>query len=145
MYCRIDLSKTTYSPSNTCVLFDSPPIDDLQKIYKQYCHYKKFDSIMPLFDSYFNDTSIDIWGYLDPTGNIVAFSIVKKHDQENVESLQFSWNYENPKLKLGFVSLTHECAVYKNLGYKYLYLGEANSYKSKLDGYEVLGNLHLTT
>ena len=50
----------------------------------------------------------------------------------------FAWNYKNPVLKLGIESLKNECAIYKNKGYKYLYLGQAAEYK-KIDGYEELG------
>ena len=144
-YCRIDLSKTSYSKADNAVLFVYPPVDKLQDIYKQYCEHKKFTSVMPLFDSYFKDTTIDIWGYLNKEKQLVAFSIVKKHDSNNTESLQFAWDYQNAELKLGYASLEHECATYKALGYRYLYLGEASSYKSKLRGYEVLGNLQDTT
>lgn len=144
-YCRVDLSKTNYQQSEHAVLFVYPPVEKLREIYNQYCQYKKFDSVMPLFDSYFKDTSIDIWGYLDDDRNLVAFSIVKRHDSNNAESLQFAWNYSDPKLKLGYASLEHECATYKKMGYKYLYLGEVSNYKTKLQGYEVLGSLQDTT
>lgn len=144
-YCRIDLSKTNYHQAENAVLFVYPPVDKLQEIYVEYCKYKKFNSVMPLFDSIFVDNTIDVWGYLNAKGKLVAFSLVKKHDNINSESLQFAWDYVDSELKLGYESLKHECAIYKKLGYKYLYLGEASSYKSKLQGYEVLGNLQDTT
>ena len=56
-----------------------------------------------------------------------------------MESLQFAWNYKQPDLQLGKLSLEHECAYYKNLGYKYLYMGESADYKAQFDGYEILG------
>jgi hypothetical protein len=143
-YCRIKLSDTNYQKADNAILFVYPPVDKLKKIYFEYCQHKKFTSVMPLFESYFTDTNIDIWGYNDQ-GVLVAFSIVKKHDQKNVESLQFAWNYKNSKLELGHLSLEHECATYRALGYEYLYLGEANKYKSKLTGYEILGSLQDTT
>jgi hypothetical protein len=62
-----------------------------------------------------------------------------------LESRLLELDYNNPELKLGYESLKHECTVYKTLGYQYLYLGEAVTYKSKLQGYEVLGNLQDTT
>jgi hypothetical protein len=93
---------------------------------------------MPIFDSEYTDMSNDIIGYYDQD-NLVAFSIVRKYDQDNVEALQFAWNYHNPKLRLGIKSLEHECALYKKLGYQYLYLGGADEYKSKIAGFEILG------
>jgi len=144
-YCRIDLSKTNYEKLDNAVMFVYPPIDKLRTIYEKYCIHKKFTSVMPLFDSFFIDRTIDIWGYLNREKELVAFSIVKKHDEKNAESLQFAWDYKNPELEIGYESLKHECTVYKQLGYRYLYLGEADAYKSKLQGYEVLGNLQDTT
>lgn len=144
-YCRIDLLKTHYQRAENAVLYVYPPVDKLKEIYIKYCEHKKFTSVMPLFDATFTDKSIDVWGYLDKNRNLVAFSLVKKHDSTNAESLQFAWDYVDAELKLGYASLEHECTVYKSLGYKYLYLGEASSYKSKLQGYEVLCSLQDTT
>jgi len=96
---------------------------------------------MPIFDSQFEDVKNDVFGYLDQTDTTVAFSIVRRHDDFNAESLQFAWNYHDPALRLGIRSLEHECAVYKSWGYRYLYLGEAAEYKSQLDGYEELTNV----
>ena len=95
---------------------------------------------MPLFDSIIFDQHTDIFGYCI-NKNIVAFSIVKRYDADNAESLQFAWDYRNPKLRLGIESLKNECALYKQRGFEYLYLGQADDYKSQLDGYEILGKL----
>ena len=93
---------------------------------------------MPIFDSEYTDSKNDIIGYFDQS-NIVAFSLIRKYNSISIEAVQFAWTYHNPKLRLGIRSLEHECAVYKNLGYKFLYLGEANEYKSHIDGFEILG------
>ena len=95
---------------------------------------------MPLFDQQFQDVYTEIIGYFS-NRKLVAFSLIKKYDLENVEALQFAWDYSNPKLRLGIESLKNECAVYKARGFKYLYLGQADEYKSQIDGYEVLGKL----
>lgn len=122
-------------------MFIRPPTGQLQSIYRDYCKHKQFDSVMPIFDSQFDDIKNDVFGYLNNEKNLVAFSIVKRHDDYNAESLQFAWNYQDAALRLGIRSLEHECAIYKHWGYRYLYLGEAADYKSQLDGYEVLTNV----
>ena len=93
---------------------------------------------MPIFDSEYTDSKIDVIGYFDQTV-LVAFSLIKKYDHDNIEAVQFAWTYHDPKLRLGIRSLEHECALYKKLGFKYLYLGEANEYKKRIDGFEILG------
>ena len=135
-YCRIDLSKTNYKLDETGYLYE-PLLRDpefLQNIYKQYCEYKGFDSVMPIFNSEFTDPKNDVIVYCDEW--ICAFSLLRRYDSENVEAIQFAWNYEDPSLKLGIKSLEWECAYYKSLGYKYLYLGHVEEYKKGFDGYE---------
>lgn len=139
-YARIDLTKTNYSIIDSSKKLLMPPVSDLQQIYKDYCDYKKFKSVMPIFDSEFNDSNNDIIGYYD-NNQLVGFSILRRYDNENVEAIQFAWDYKNPKLRLGISSLKSECAYYKHLGFKYLYLGGADEYKSKIDGFEILGPL----
>jgi hypothetical protein len=139
-YCRINLTKTNYNTLAHFVIFQDPPVDQLQAIYKKYCEYKKFASVMPIFDSQFTDSKNTVYGYYN-NNKLVAFSIVRHHDDSNAESLQFAWDYEDPTLRLGIRSLENECAIYKKTGCKYLYLGEAADYKSQFDGYEILGTL----
>lgn len=110
------------------------------EIYRKYCEYKKFNSVMPLFRQQFQDIYTEIIGYFS-NRRLVAFSLIKKYDAENVEAVQFAWDYRNPKLALGIESLKNECAIYKERGFKYLYLGEAHDYKSQIDGFELLGRL----
>jgi arginyl-tRNA--protein-N-Asp/Glu arginylyltransferase len=139
IYARINLEKTNYSlfPSDW-EFIRNPDIDTLNDIYIQYCRYKKFPSVKPIFDSEYQDPHSDVIGYFDQ-GVLVAFSIIRKYDHDNVEAVQFAWTYHNPKTSLGIESLKHECALYKKLGYTYLYLGGADEYKSKIDGFEILG------
>lgn len=151
-FCRINLEKTNYNLLDYAHLMCSAEIDDradqLIDIYHQYCRYKNFQSVMPLFKGILFDKYTDIFSY-HPTKTLSAFSIVKRYDQYNAESLQFAWDYKDPNLFLGVKSLEHECAYYKQQGYKYLYLGLVADYKKNIDGYEELGpldsNLHLTT
>ena len=95
---------------------------------------------MPIFHSEYIDTSNDLIGYYDED-ELVAFSMIRRYDRDNAECIQFAWDYKNPKLRLGIRSLEHECAIYKDRGWKYLYLGEADEYKKKIQGFEMLGNI----
>lgn len=140
MYGRIDLGKTFYKQIPNHRVLSPAPVNLLQGLYKEYCIYKKFKSVMPIFDSEFTDTKNDVIGYYD-SQQLVAFSLLRRFDDENVEAVQFAWNYKNPKLSLGINSLKSECAFYKELGFKYLYLGGADEYKKKIDGFELLGPL----
>lgn len=135
-YCRIDLSKTNYKKLSNWQYLSN--FDLLPNIYKAYCEHKKFESVMPLFHNQFVDQQIDVIGYYEGF-KLVAFSLIKRHDSVNAEALQFAWDYSNPDLKLGIESLKHECAVYKERGFQYLYLGEAHDYKRQIDGFEILG------
>ena len=141
-FCRIDLSKTNYQTSQDAYIMSHVERDDrmdqLQEIYHKYCKYKDFESVMPLFAGMIFDRYTDVIGYTYKN-KLVAFSLVKKYDHENAESLQFAWDYENPEILLGIESIKHECAYYKKHGYKYLYLGQVNKYKEQFEGYEVLG------
>ena len=137
-YSRIDLDKTNYSMSVDWAYISRPDINQLNFIYTQYCRYKKFESVKPLFDLDYLDTNNDIIGYYQDH-NLIAFSIIRVYDWSNAEALQFAWDYAEPKLRLGMESLKTECAIYKDRGFKYLYLGGDDEYKSIINGYEVLG------
>lgn len=142
-YCRIDLSKTDYTPmssTNCRYVVHEDMFPEMFEIYRRYCAYKQFDSVMPLFEQQFRDTSTEIVGYFS-NRKLVAFSLIKLYNKDNVDALQFAWDYANPKLRLGIESLKNECAIYKARGYKYLYLGGADEYKQELDGFEILGPL----
>lgn len=143
-YSRIDLSKTNYTamPSTDCrYIVHESMYPECQEIYRKYCEYKQFDSVMPLFDQQLRDPWTDIVGYFNHC-QLVAFSLIKRYDIKNAEATQFAWDYANPKLRLGIESLKNECAIYKALGYKYLYLGPADEYKAELQGFETIGKLN---
>ena len=138
IYARINLSKTNYNLSTLQWQYiRNPNIKQLNKIYNTYCEYKNFASVMPIFDSEYTDPKNDIIGYFD-NDVLVAFSLLRRYDTENVEAIQFAWTYSNPKLRLGIKSLKHECFLYKSLNYKFYYLGEANEYKRNIKGFEIL-------
>jgi hypothetical protein len=141
-YCRINLSKTHYTELPNYTLMLSPDTKQLNMIYRQYCEYKQFDSVMPLFNNDYYDPCHDVLGYYNPKNELVAFSLIRKHDRWNVEALQFAWNYQEPRLRLGIRSLESECARYKRMGYHYLYLEFADKYKQQFDGFELVGPIN---
>lgn len=141
MYARIDLSKTDYQVLETAwSVIQIPDPQQLNEIYTKYCRYKKFRSVMPIFDSEYIDPRNDVIGYWH-NDRLVAFSIMRRYDYINVEAVQFAWDYSEPKLGLGIASLKNECAYYKQQGFKYLYLGGADEYKRQIQGFEILGPL----
>jgi len=139
-FARIDLAKTTYQPTVDWKLLTEPNIPVLQDIYRTYCIYKHFASVMPLFDSQFTDPGTDVVGYYEDQ-QLVAFSLMKRYDTENVLASQFAWTYHNPRTRLGVESLKTECAIYRERGFKFLYLDQAHLYKQGLEGFEILGTL----
>ena len=139
-FARICLEQTTYRPTVDWKFLTDPDIPVLQDIYRTYCIYKHFASVMPLFDSQFTDPSTDVVGYYEDQ-QLVAFSLMKRYDKENVLASQFAWTYHNPRTRLGIESLKTECAIYREQGFKFLYLDQAHLYKQGLEGFEILGTL----
>jgi hypothetical protein len=139
-FARIDLSQTNYTATVSCRILTEPDIPALNEIYRSYCTYKKFTSVMPIFDSRYTDPMTDVMGYYDE-GNLVAFSLIKRYDQHNALCDQFAWTYHKPRLRMGIETMKTECAVYKARGFQYLYLEQAHLYKSEIDGFEILGPL----
>ena len=139
-FARIDLSKTNYRINVEWMYMSRPDIPALNDIYRKYCTYKKFSSVMPIFDSRYTDTMTDVIGYYDHD-RLVAFSLIRRYDDHNALCDQFAWNYNNPKLRLGIETMKAECAIYKARGFQYLYLEQAHFYKSSMDGFEILGPL----
>lgn len=140
LFARIDLSKTNYDQSVDWKYLTEPNIEVLNNIYRDYCKYKHFASVMPIFDSRYTDPMTDVIGYYD-CGKLVAFSLIKRYDDKNALCDQFAWNYNKPKLRLGIKTLQTECAIYKQRGFQYLYLEQAHLYKQDMDGFEILGPL----
>ena len=140
-FARINLAQTNYTESADWAyikIFEQDTIDQLQDIYRTYCIYKHFASVMPMFSSRFTDPMTDVIGYYD-RNRLVAFSLIKRYDERNAECAQFAWTYHDPKLRLGIETMKTECAIYKRRGFDYLYLEQAHSYKREIDGFEILG------
>ena len=142
-FARINLSKTDYKSTVTWRYIkerDSTTLARLDDIYRTYCTYKHFASVMPMFHSRYNDPMADVIGYYD-NDKLVAFSLIRRFDEHNALCDQFAWTYHRPKLRLGIETMKTECAIYKERGFKYLYLEQAHLYKSDMDGFEILGPL----
>lgn len=139
-FARIDLKQTTYRATVDWEYLREPNIDQLNDIYRTYCIYKHFASVMPIFDSQYLDPMTDVIGYREE-GRLVAFSLMKRYDDKNVLASQFAWTYSNPRTRLGVESLKTECAIYRERGFCYLYLDQAHLYKQGLEGFEILGGL----
>ena len=141
-YCYINLLETDYKKNLTDYkLFDSfekPPVEKMLQIYDTYAKYKKFKSVWPIYPEEFVAKQNDIIAYYDKN-ILVAWSMIYKINTQVVEALQFAWDYKNPKLKLGIESMKTECAIYKELGYKSIILGEAHHYKRSIDGFSIYG------
>ncbi len=73
-FARIDLAKTNYTPSVKWEYLHDPDIKQLNSIYRDYCKYKHFASVMPIFDSRYTDPMTDVIGYYDQD-RLVAFSL----------------------------------------------------------------------
>jgi len=139
-FARIDLAKTNYTESVQWSYLSKTDwqIAKCLDIYRTYCIYKHFGSVMPLFVSRFRDPMADVIGYYDG-GNMVAFSLVRRYDDHNAICDQFAWTYHDPKLRLGIESMKTECAIYRARGFSYLYLEQAHLYKQEIEGFEILG------
>jgi hypothetical protein len=139
-FARIDLSKTTYQASVEWGYLTptKEQIAELDDIYRTYCIYKHFGSVMPMFHSRYTDPMTDVIGYFDQ-GQMIAFSLIRRYDEKNALCDQFAWTYHNPKLRLGIETMKTECAIYRDRGFDYLYLEQAHLYKQEIEGFEILG------
>jgi hypothetical protein len=139
-FARINLAQTNYTESVPWAFLSKTDwqIEKCQEIYRSYCVHKKFDSVMPIFTSRFRDPMSDVIGYWH-NGNMVAFSLIRRYDEENALCDQFAWTYHDPKLRLGIETMKTECAIYKARGFHYLYLEQAHLYKQEIAGFEILG------
>ena len=141
-YCYIDLQQTNYTASITDYKifadYDKPPIDRLMDIYDAYAKHHKWTSVWPIYPEEFKAKHNDLIGYYDEN-RLVAWSLIYKVSKQAVECQQFAWDYAKPKLKLGINSMKTECAIYKDIGYEIIILGDAHSYKRSIDGFTLFG------
>lgn len=138
---RIDLKNTEeYRDLVDWKILNPVPVEQVQTVYRDYCCHKHFQSVMPMVAGRLTDANTEIFGYYD-NNCLVAWSMYRVWDQENILSDHFAWNYRNPRLRLGIRSLMNECTVYRDRGFRYMYFESVEPYMLDIKGFEILGPL----
>ncbi len=135
---RIDLTKTNYVNNVDWFYLNPVPVADVQRVYRDYCAHKHFQSVMPMVDSRLTAPNTELIGYHDQ-GRLVAWSMYRIWDGDNILSDHFAWDYRNPRLRLGIRSIENECAIYRDRGYRWMYFEAVEPYMLDLQGFEILG------
>jgi hypothetical protein len=139
-FACIDLSQVTYQVSLESELLDPVPVDEVQRVYRAYCAYKKFHSVMPMIPGRFLVPGTEVWGYQDHN-QLVAWSMYRVWDAHSVVCDHHAWDYQNPQLQLGIRSFKNECAIYRDRGFKFMYFESVASYMFDIEGFKILGPL----
>lgn len=139
-FARIDLAQTSYTETVDWRYLEptNEVCQRLDEIYRTYCIYKHFASVMPMFWSRYRDPMADVIGYYDHE-QLVAWSLIRRYDDRNALCDQFAWTYHHPRARLGIETMKTECAIYRARGFDYLYLEQAHLYKAEIEGFELLG------
>ena len=109
----------------------------LQEIYNKYVEHKGFRDLSLTID----DMIANSHGHIYYTHNnvIVAFTFYKIIGS-NYLSVEFAWDYENPKLSLGHVSLYLESLFARTQRCRYMYLSagyeKCSLYKADYPGFQ---------
>lgn len=124
---RIDLNQYEYRkvkwPKHVYSYFtdlERADLDQLQTLYDQYAQYKKFDDHLSIKDTCSLDPQHKKIFRIEDRGELVAYSIVRTHPIP--VSLQFVWNYHNPKYSFGYLCQKAELNAFKKWGHTHLYL-----------------------
>ena len=136
---RICLASTTYQQDLAFEILDPVPINDVLRVYRDYCVHRHFQSVMPMVPGRLTAADTEIIGYRDSTGRLMAWSMYRVWDQENVLSDHFAWDYRDPRLRLGIRSIENECAIYRDRGYRWMYFEAVEPYMLDLQGFEIMG------
>lgn len=138
---RIDLDKTNYSSSDLeWQILNPVPVESVQQVYRDYCAHKHFQSVMPMIAGRLTAPDTEIVGYHDQS-RLVAWSMYRVWDDHNILSDHFAWDYRNPRLRLGIVSIMNECAIYRDRGYRWMYFEAVEPYMLDMQGFEILGQI----
>ena len=122
------------------VLDLEPCVKVLSDIYEKYRAKKGFSDHLPIEDTLQKHDSerkaaIMFYHY----GEAVAFTLLRFHPPA-LASLQFCWDYEDPFLRLGYLSQEIEFDIASAYGCDYVYIGPGYEttclYKSRLQGFE---------
>lgn len=134
---RVDLANTTYTVTLEAHLLDPVPIDEVNRVYKEYCLYKNFESVMPMVPGRFLVPGTEVFGYYQQ-GKLIAWSMYRIWDDKNIVVDHHAWDYSDPKSRLGLRSLQNECALYRARGFRFMYFESIEPYIANLQGFEML-------
>lgn len=135
---RIDLRETRYVSDLAWERLHPVPVNDVQRVYRDYCLHKHFLSVIPLVPGRLTAPDTELIGYRD-RDRLIAWSMYRIWDAENVLSDHFAWDYRNPRLRLGIRSIENECAIYRDRGYRWMYFEAVEPYMLDIQGFEILG------
>jgi hypothetical protein len=135
---RINLVITNYQVDLAWKILNPVPVADVLRVYRDYCTHKHFHSVIPMIPGRLTASQTEIIGYQDQD-RLVAWSMYRLWDAENVLSDHHAWDYRNPRLRLGIRSLKNECAIYRDRGYRWMYFESVQPYMLDLEGFETLG------
>jgi hypothetical protein len=135
---RINLCKTDYTACGDWIMLKTPPVDELLRIYRDYCRHKHFLSVIPMVPERFTEAGTDVIGY-QHQGKLVAWSMLRRWGTHSVLSDHFAWDYRDPALRLGIHSLETECAIYRDRGFQWMYFESVEPYMLDITGFEILG------
>ena len=136
---RIFLASTSYSQQLDCEVLDPVPVQEVLRVYREYCLHRHFQSVMPMVPGRLTATDTEIMGYHDATGKLIAWSMYRIWDSQNILSDHFAWDYRDPRLRLGIRSIENECAIYRDRGYRWMYFESVEPYMLDLQGFEIMG------
>ena len=137
---RINLAATHYAIELDYEVLDPVPVNDVLRVYRDYCAHKHFRSVMPMLPGRLRSQGTEIIGYRNQD-KLCAWSMYRIWDNENLLSDHHAWDYRNPRLRLGIRSLENECAIYRDRGYRFMYFESVEPYMLDLEGFETLGPL----
>jgi hypothetical protein len=134
---RIRTSETNYKKYKEAFLMQAPyPLDDMDRIYNDYCEHKNFKKYFEVGQKMDFDTYMSYWN----DHKMVGWAKLRIYTTKSIESTLFCWDYKKSSLSLGRKRLHHEIAWAKDQGYEFLYLGpgyeQSSIYKADLDGFE---------
>ena len=137
---RIDLAATNYKVDLEHTLLNPVPVTEVQRVYREYCLHKHFQSVMPMLAGRLTAAGTEIIGYHDQD-RLVAWSMYRIWDRENVLSDHFAWDYRDARSRLGIRSAQNECAIYRDRGFRWMYFESVEPYMLDMQGFEILGGM----
>lgn len=117
-----------------------PDLDELVRVYEAYKAHKGFSDHLPIGTTYgMVDSHRKSAIMFYKGGKLIGFTLLRLHEPA-LESMQFCWDYAEPKLRLGYLSQDIEFAIAAQHGCMHVYIGPgyetACYYKSRLPGFE---------